>query len=289
MSLSFQASANVSDENTVRRLEAQVKKWDGLKTDVYLSSAINFDPDFPCFYSCWESGELVGFLCLFVPSQKEGEITAFVRPDRRRRGIFTSLFSYAVENLREAGVSSLLLYYETGQRAAQAISEKYGAKYHHSEYRMIYEGRTPGVLCDGYTLKKTEPEDIEDLVRLSAELFEETEEQTRAMAERFERSPLMDTYLFYEGNVPVGTLRVNREEGDCVSIWGLGILQSYRRRGLASKMLGETLRRLRETDEREIYLEVDSENPNALGLYRKLGFVPSVQTDYDSLVLDAAL
>ena len=54
----------------------------------------------------------------------------------------------------------------------------------------------------------------------------------------------------------------------------VGTLEQHRRRGLASTLLQEALRRYREAGFVRAALDVDSENPTgALGVYERVGFV----------------
>ncbi|HNT76305.1 MAG TPA: GNAT family N-acetyltransferase [Anaerolineae bacterium] len=53
---------------------------------------------------------------------------------------------------------------------------------------------------------------------------------------------------------------------------GIGVIPTYRRRGLARYMLGTSMRRAATNQCRKMILQVDRENQAALGLYRNLGF-----------------
>lgn len=55
----------------------------------------------------------------------------------------------------------------------------------------------------------------------------------------------------------------------------VGVVRSWRKRGLASGMIAETLRAYREAGLEQAILDVDSKNPSgALGIYETLGFEP---------------
>jgi mycothiol synthase len=71
---------------------------------------------------------------------------------------------------------------------------------------------------------------------------------------------------------PEDNARMGRQEAN---IRDVGVLRAWRKRGVASALIGECLRRMRAAGLDSAGLGVDTANPTgALGLYEKLGFVP---------------
>ena len=60
---------------------------------------------------------------------------------------------------------------------------------------------------------------------------------------------------------------------DEAEILTLAVRKPDRRAGLAWRLMGATIRKLKTEGCRTLFLEVDEENPAALGLYGRLGFV----------------
>jgi RimJ/RimL family protein N-acetyltransferase len=80
-----------------------------------------------------------------------------------------------------------------------------------------------------------------------------------------------------ENNTLVGeTWFVQREDGGIPTIWvdWLWIDPAHRRRGYATQVLRELARRAGELGAGNIGLDVYADNPEAAGLYAKLGYVP---------------
>jgi mycothiol synthase len=57
----------------------------------------------------------------------------------------------------------------------------------------------------------------------------------------------------------------------------LGVAPPWRRRGLAAALLTATLRQLRATDVVEVSLHVSVDNPRAIALFNRLGFLPELR------------
>jgi ribosomal protein S18 acetylase RimI-like enzyme len=87
----------------------------------------------------------------------------------------------------------------------------------------------------------------------------------------------------FEGNIVGKThLQITGAEG---SIFGLGILPEFRGLGLGRKLLTESIRQLYEMNASSIMLQVESENANALNLYKSCGFEETSVMDYYKLDL----
>ena len=126
--------------------------------------------------------------------------------------------------------------------------------------------------------------DLEALVIIQAGSFGDTLEETRHIQSRLLQEPNCYIYIATFGEAPigckepVGTLRLH-EAQDRIGIYGFGILPGYRRRGYGRQMLEEVIRTIRSSSQKMITLEVETDNINAIGLYRSCGF--EINTTYD--------
>ena len=68
-----------------------------------------------------------------------------------------------------------------------------------------------------------------------------------------------------------------------VGIYGFVVRSAYRGRGYGRQMLEETIRTIQARSQKQIMLEVDSQNTNALGLYRSCGFKETTTYGYYNL------
>lgn len=71
---------------------------------------------------------------------------------------------------------------------------------------------------------------------------------------------------FVIGNIDVATDPPGGE------VWQVGVVPAHRRRGLASALMVEAMRRMKAAGVLEIHLEVNVNNPGAIQAYEKLGF-----------------
>ena len=81
----------------------------------------------------------------------------------------------------------------------------------------------------------------------------------------------------------MGCLRLDEME-DEVGIYGFVVRPEQRGRGYGRQILEEAIRIIRAEGGKEITLEVETDNVNAIGLYRSCGFL--VKTTYDYYSLD---
>ena len=79
--------------------------------------------------------------------------------------------------------------------------------------------------------------------------------------------------------------KVHLELTDEGGIYGLGVLPEHRRKGYAREMLKFAVNTLIKDGAKEVMLQVDSENPNVLNLYKSCGFVETSVMDYYEMKL----
>lgn len=134
-----------------------------------------------------------------------------------------------------------------------------------SEYRMTFDAASfsPAVIHD-ISIKRAMQADRTYVRGLDEEAFGKSVDHT---------SPhnLNNTYIILQNSQPVGKLRVE-EFDDVHGIYGVVVERRLRGKGIGAQALTLLLNELMILGIRNIYLEVDSENPSAFHLYKKLGF-----------------
>lgn len=237
----------------------------------------------------YEDGILAGYLVLDDHSATAKEMTGMVHPDYRRRGIFTALLATAKEECRERGILELILVCEESSRSGQTFVAAVGAHCDTSEYLMVlgtfHEKKR---FDDRLTFRRANESDLEALVTILMDGFNEPEEEVKSsILESFDE-PYCDFYLATLGEAspgrkePVGCLKLF-EMQDEVGIYGFVVRSTYRGRGYGRQILEETIHSIQARSQKQIMLEVDTQNTNALGLYRSSGFKETTTYDYCSL------
>ena len=113
-------------------------------------------------------------------------------------------------------------------------------------------------------------EDIESLIEMEKECFE-AGAWTREMVENdFEKRSIYITCKL-DDDEPVGYLCYLELDTEC-EILRLGVRKKFRKQGYAESLLEFLFDHCRDSKKEKIFLEVSSQNTNAIKLYEKLGF-----------------
>ena len=266
----------------VQALERLCFTEDALENHAYLSNEINFDPAIPVFELAYENGTLIGFLTFFIPTRDEAEISAFVHPAHRRRGVFAQLDEAARREITAQGIGRTVYCVEVKSRSAHQVLRHWNiTEIERSEYRMaISRARVE----QGWE----KPTDARFVAR---RVTRENAAVYRAMSERAfdaESDAYVDTlitsdtrpgYLLYRNEAPIGVFVLGLETPGEPCIYGVAIAEPERGKGYGKRLMAlacELGIRHGET----IQLDVDSGNPVALRLYRSMGFAVTFQVDY---------
>jgi len=231
----------------------------------------------------YEDGKLVSYLNISSYGSKEKELTGLVHPQQRRKGIFRTLLTAAKEECMRRGVQRVILVCERASHSGLAFAAAIGAHHDFSEHAMMLgdfqERRAAG---ERVHIRKAGVEDFEALVTIMATDFGSTEEAKLYVTEFLQR-PGQRFYLGMLNEQVIGCLRLDEME-DGVGIYGFVVLPEQRGRGYGRQILEETIRIIRAEGGKEITLEVETDNVNAIGLYHSCGF--QVKTTYDYYALD---
>ena len=171
------------------------------------------------------------------------EVAAFTRPENRRQGLFSSLFSSALPLLRP-----VLLFSSYENKGAREKLQSLGAVYEHSEYMMeldlnIFEQREP---LSGHEVSRGGD---------GYELITETDED--GFGEEL-RTGYGEAHY--------------RLVGARAYIYGVLVYSRFRGQGLGRKLMLLLLERIKGQGIDTAFLQVSSDNVPALKLYEELGF-----------------
>ena len=258
----------------IEALQKSVYDAEGLQNTAWLSNEINFDRSVPCFFLGYADGALVSFLTLFLPTRQEGEVTAFTALEQRGKGYFTALLQAAANVLAEHRVPNFLFALEPKSETGMAYLRAHfpQAVHSHTEYRMFRESDVQP-LPEGITARPVTKENLEDFMAVSVKEYG----GDRMAVEAVLTSELRRAYLIYDRERPVGVFEL--ADGDALTLCGVAVAEEERGRGYGKAIVRAALNFAAEAGKR-IELDVDSENPPALHLYRKFGFQPTFEVQY---------
>ncbi len=265
----------------VQTLADEVKRVDGVTLKLDWEAVAEGMPDINSSFCCYDRDTLAGYA--FLEGRGELEWTAAVSPQFRRQGIFRRLLTAArAEAQRIHATEMLAINYrnsESGQAAVQALK----LPYVFSEYRMEAALAEMPVLDAGQIqLQRVDVAEVEVLVRMTAQIFGKQEPLEKFLVRLAEP----ESRYFFAGaeGTRVGQIGVV-DKGDGIYIRGVGILPEHRRRGLGRQLLAAVLTLLRAEGQTRFALDVATENPAALSIYKACGFQETTVYDYHSVSL----
>ena len=181
------------------------------------------------------------------------------------------------------GAQRVILVCEHASRSGLAFAAASGAHHDFSEHAMVLgdfqERRTAD---ERVHTREAGLEDFEALASIITTDFGDAEEAKFYVAQFLQR-PGQRFYLGTLNEEAIGCLRLDEME-DEVGIYGFVVRPEQRGHGYGRQILEETIRIIRAEGRKEITLEVETNNVNAIGLYRSCGF--QVKTTYDYYTLD---
>lgn len=224
----------------------------------------NADPELPCFYLAYEgeTGSLAGFLSTFLPDRETAEVSVWVRPDARRRGVMTALLRRAGENLADAHLSFYLTS-DGNSDDASAVAEHWGLIPDHVEKMME---------------KRVHP------VRghLVSEQLILDDEAAGRRGEIYLRRRGQSRYLYRKDQKRyIGKCNLAPMSEEAVYLYGLEIREEWRNQGYGRRFLHLVEEQLPSCA--VLRLQVSSGNPAACHLYEACGFQVSEQVIYYEL------
>ncbi|MBB2479403.1 GNAT family N-acetyltransferase [Bacillus sp. APMAM] len=227
----------------------------------------------------YENEKLVGFLGMYSFGNKV-EVCGMVHPHYRCKGIFTRLLKEALAEVKKQEVEVVLLNAPANSYSAQCFLRTVPCQLSFSEYQMKWTEIDLGNEQQ-IVIRKSTDNDLETEIQLDVECFGFKEEEARNHSKRIRKENTQSYYIIEEDQQPVGKIRVQHLNGEAW-IYGFAIFQKYQGKGIGSKALKRIIREQHALGY-PIFLEVETENENALKLYQSCGFKTVDGQDYYQL------
>lgn len=267
---------NYLDEKLMKEIKDLVevcRKFDALKEEIYLSNELNFNKEIKYVFVLYEDNKLVSVLSVFIPTELEGEFSAYTLPEYRNRGYFKELFNRAKMELQKYKVSDILLVCEASSKSGKAVVQRLGAKYDFAEYSMKYVGKDKIDLNNFKSqLYIADMKDIDDLTNISmngfkSNSYEDSKQFVKSILESEDRIQLLTKV----NDKCIGMVSVGIHEDKC-GIFGVAIMPDHRGNGFGKELVKLALNYLIKRNYDNIWLDVDSKNDIAFNLYKSIGF-----------------
>lgn len=222
----------------------------------------------------YEQEELAGFIGLYIFGNNV-ELCGMVKPNYRKRGIFTSMFQKAQAFIEERNFSQVLLNTPSSSMSAKAFLHHVGCDYAFSELQMKWVETELGE-AEGITLRQALPNDFDIEVLLDVHCFGFSVEAAIDYNQRIKQENTQIFYIIEKNKQPVGKIRINHHNNEAW-IYGFAVFPEYQGRGIGRNALKAIIQIWRTYS---LFLEVEMTNEGALELYSSCGFRIIQSQDY---------
>ena len=96
----------------IKKLQSVCKKHDELEGGIFLDNSMNFNSDMNNIFVYYKDNKLVSYISLFVPTNKEAEVSAYTLPKYRKKGCFKELLYKVISEMKKYEVKDLLFVCE---------------------------------------------------------------------------------------------------------------------------------------------------------------------------------
>ena len=224
----------------------------------------------------YEDGKLAAFLGIYSFGKK-AELCGMVKPEYRRKGIFSKLMKQALSACTERKYREVLFNAPAQSAAAKDFLKTISCEYSFSEYQMKWAEKE--LAADKHvTLRQSEPSDLPLEVQLDVSCFGYMEQDASDYNHSIKREDDQDFIMIEFENKAVGKMRVSHTNGEAW-IYGFAVLPDYQGRGIGRNALHKIIAKENEAGY-PIFLEVEAKNAHALKLYESCGFKPFHVQDY---------
>lgn len=282
----IQATNTLTDHQLLeaKALIAVCRNYDGTFRDPYLSNMLNFDPDMPAFFLCYEKGELVGLLTVYADDQ-DVDVAILVHPNHRRQGIARALYRSFETETASYPIESVTFQTErVFLERHPEFASNWGLVEDEETETWLGKDRRP------YPLATVSNLDVlladrsyqDQISQLKFQAFSE-EHESREVVDRYVAKALKDPdsllYILLKDGQVIGVCTVD-VSGTSNYLYGLAVVEDYRGKGYGSYLVKCLVNQLIEQNDKFFQIAVEDSNVGAKRLYEKIGFVKQTQVVY---------
>ncbi len=224
-------------------------------------------------FMLYDDNKLVGYAGICDFGGEALEVNGMVHPDYRGKGIFSRLFSLVKDEFNKRNINQMLLLSDNKSIAGIEFIKKLGCDYDHSEYDMNLDMGIKHELNTNLVFRKVTDIDKSKLSKENFEFFYEDEFNHNT------DSTSQGTYVIENDGVIIGKSRLEVID-NIGGIYGLEVIPEYRGKGYGRELLLLSIKKLKELNVNSITLQVETNNKNALNLYKSCGFKENYTMDY---------
>ncbi|MCL2323609.1 MAG: GNAT family N-acetyltransferase [Oscillospiraceae bacterium] len=241
------------------------------KLDVF---AFTLEPyDFSAHILYYENGLLSSYASVNNFKNEDTEVTFICENETEFNSMLDTLIDHSHEKTKRL--------FAIVNRKDEKLAEWLLARdfiFSNTEYRMVFD-KEKFVPCNKRNLQilTATPKDSSYVFEIDNEAFDMVNESETSLRD------LLNTKIAYLNGEPIGKIRVDTAYG-VFAIYGFVIKPNYRGKGLGREFISKIIEDIIETGYDKIFIEVMSNNSNALHLYKSIGFDVKAEFDYYSLL-----
>lgn len=197
------------------------------------------------------------------------EWSAVVLPSVRRQGIGEQLIKELTRNLDLRGATEDIALVPKASKAGQQLISKFGYVHDFSERTMAADAVENEMISE-IEITPYSSEELE-LIELLASAFGDTEEEARELIAFNTQTPNRKMMLALINKEVVGTVSIV-EETEKLWVTGLAVHEKARGKGIATSILNWSKNEAHRLGKAEVLLDVETDNEDAISVYKKVGF-----------------
>jgi ribosomal protein S18 acetylase RimI-like enzyme len=260
------------EDKTTLKLEIDYKLSRSQEEDKSISNINEF--------MYYDEDMLIGYIGICEFGRGVMEVNGMVHPGYRRRGVFKRLFSLVKDEWHKRESKKMLLLSDNNSVSGLGFIKSTGANHAHSEYEMFFKNdEQQRLTVKNVVLRKATNKDGREIAWQNSIYFHmEFNEADILMPEEEEKCGSY-IYMAEVNNKIIGKVHLEISDG-VGGIFGLGVLPEYRKKGYGRDILVGAIEKLKEKGSKEIMLQVEAKNSNALNLYKSCGFQETSTMNY---------
>ncbi|WP_148880358.1 GNAT family N-acetyltransferase [Streptococcus sp. Marseille-P7376] len=254
---------------------------DGTYRLPYLDNAYNFDAEMPAFFLANLDHQTVGFLSVYADEPGQAEVSVYVLPDYRRRGIANTLLQEFSKVAEKYDLSQIEYISEVKFLADHpTFAEKFDYDLKETEIWLEQAAGTfPEEEKEGLEVLLGKKEMVAEIAAFQSQIFGMLMETALHYASQALESPDSLLYVLKKDGQIVASCSVDTSFGSNY-LFALAVDQAFQGQGLGSHLVRSILNDLASRNGQVCQIVVEAQNTGALRLYERLGFKRKSETVY---------
>lgn len=227
-----------------------------------------------------ETDELLGFASAADHlNSRDYEWSIMVHPERRSKELGVRIYNRLVEEFDKRDFQSQTAMNPSNSPHSAAFLKKLGYQYAYSERTMKALAKSVEMDANLSVRPYDENKERADLTALIENAFGDSQEEVDALIEFTTHAPNRQFFIAQTDKNMVGAMTIVHEQ-DKIWVTALAVHSMARGQGVASNLLRFAQQYAFDQNISTVYLDVETDNEQALSIYERVGFQTVKHTKY---------